>query len=61
MKNKITIPKSLINKIKREKDKIAAARDVLRELYDDLANFVGTTDQATEALDDCIELLSQEV
>lgn len=58
MKNDI---KKLRTLLKAKSAKLAKLRDELRELQDDVETFAGSAETACEALDQCIDELSQYV
>lgn len=55
------VPKALLAKIKYHKDKIAAHRDALREIMEDVEAVVDSTDDAVQQIEYGIETLSQYV
>ena len=53
--------KRLIDRVGREKVKIAKARDNLREMYDELSNLVECFDAGEEGIDNAIRELTDAV
>lgn len=51
--------KSLIDKLKKEADKIAASRDKLREIIGDYEDIIYDSAEASDRLDEAIAILSQ--
>jgi hypothetical protein len=56
-----TAMKRIIAKIDREKNKIAEARDNIRNIYDDLGYMLECFGAGTEGLDDAIRTLTDAV
>lgn len=52
--------KLLLKKLEKERAKIAAARDNLRDLRDEIDSLLEPTEQGLQALEDAIETFSQQ-